>query len=266
MRRRPRPAPCRGWVARSLAGVLAGLLTGAPVSAATLLLCHEDRDAYPWTLADGAGLDQALLARVERVLPVRFAYVALPWRRCLDGLARGLYDGAFAASFDPERGRQAAFPLEGGVPDRAKRLHTAAYALYRRTGEGPHWDGERFLGLEGRIGSLSGFSIADFLRAQGAQVDETSRDPLALLLMLKNRRFQAAALQAPRGDRLLETRPELAGLEKAPTPLQVKDYYLVFSLRFARDQAEQARAIWEAVQREREALARRGKHQGALAL
>ncbi|WP_263145312.1 transporter substrate-binding domain-containing protein [Pseudomonas sp. RIT-PI-AD] len=222
----------------------------------SLLLCHEDRDAYPWSMADGSGLNRQLLARVERALPVQFRYVALPWRRCLDGVARGLYDGAFAASFNLERTKGAVYPLTAqGLPERGKRLHTATYALYRRIGQGPEWDGAAFHRLDGRIGSLSGFSIVDFLRARGAEVDETSRDPLALLSMVKNRRIEAAALQVLRADFILKAHPELNDdLEKAEIPLEVKDYYLVFSPHFAAQRPQVVRQIWDSIEDQRESL------------
>ncbi|TRX73227.1 substrate-binding periplasmic protein [Pseudomonas mangiferae] len=242
---------------RSLAVLWLSVLLCAPVAwADPIRLCYEDRDSYPWSMADGSGLDQLLMAQLAEALPVAFSYVALPWRRCLDGVDRGLYDGALAASANPERLAQAVFPQDKGLLDRDKRLHTATYALYRRVGDGPQWDGERFTDLRGRIGSLSGFSIVDFLREHGAEVDETSRDPLSLLMMVKSRRIEAAALQVSRADFLLAGHPDLAmALEKATTPLQVKDYYLIFSRAFTRAEPERVREIWAMIPTLREAPA-----------
>ena len=172
--------------------LILSLLLGVPLSAAhaeePLTLCHEDRDSYPWVLRDGSGLNLELLAQVAEALQLRLQLVAVPWKRCLAGLEDGHYDGAFAASFQAERLAMGRYPTPAeGDLDVSKRLHLSLYALYRRRGDQLDWDGQRLLGLQGRIGSLSGFSIVDFLRQHGAEVDETSRDPLELLHMLRTK-------------------------------------------------------------------------------
>lgn len=137
--------------------------------------------------------------------------------------------------------------------DERKRLHTSIYALYRRKGSAVSWNGEEFRQLRGRVGSLSGFSIVDFIRAQGAEVDETSRDPLALLQMLSHKRIEAAALQSLRGDFLLQANPALAArLEKVMLPLEEKAYYLMLSNAYVAANPEQAVRIWGEIERQRE--------------
>lgn len=220
----------------------------------TLILCHEDHNSYPWVMADGTGLNLVLLQRVAEAVPVRFNFVAAPWKRCLAGLAQGTYDGAFAASFRPNRMALGRYPQDAdGRLDERKRLHTSIYSLYRRKGSAVSWNGEEFRQLHGRIGSLSGFSIVDFIRAQGIEVDETSRDPIALLNMLKQKRLEAAALQSLRGDFVLQTHPELAAqIEKVSLSLEEKAYYLMLSNTYVAANPEQAALIWDEIERQRQ--------------
>ncbi len=220
----------------------------------TLTLCHEDQNAYPWVMADGTGLNLILLQRVAEAVPVRFSFVAAPWKRCLAGLAQGTYDGAFAASFRPSRMELGRYPQDAdGRLDERKRLHTSIYSLYRLKGSLVSWNGEEFRQLHGRIGSLSGFSIVDFIRAKGIEVDETSRDPLALLNMLKQKRFEAAALQSLRGDFVLQAHPELAAqIEKVSLALEEKPYYLMLSTAYVAKNPEQAALIWDEIERQRQ--------------
>ena len=140
-----------------------------------------------------------------------------------------------------------------GRLDERKRLHTSIYALYRRKGSAVSWNGEQFRQLSGRIGSLSGFSIVAMLRDHGVEVDETSRDPVALLQMLKHRRIEAAALQSLRADFILQTQPELAAqLEKVVLPLEEKAYYLMLSNALVTAKPELAASIWDEIERQRE--------------
>lgn len=222
-----------------------------------LTLCHEDQDSYPWVMTDGSGLNLQLLGLVEQALALRFVYVSVPWKRCLAGLEQGLYDGAFAASFKQERLRMGHYPRDGeGRVDEGRRLHTSRYALYRRIGGAADWDGQRFSPSTRRVGSLSGFSIGDLLLAHGLEVDESSRDPLAVLQMLLHARVDAAALQTQRGDFLLQAHPHLAQrLEKLPQPLEEKAYYLMLSDALLTRHPALAEAIWDEVRHQRESPA-----------
>lgn len=232
-----------------------------------LTLCYEDQDSYPWVMTDRTGLNLELLGLVEQALALRFEFVSVPWNRCLAGLERGTYDGAFASSFKAERMALGRYPLDAhGRLDERRRLHTSSYALYRRKGGSPGWDGTRFHRLNGRIGSLSGFSIVDFLRAHGAVVDETSRDPLALLHMLRLGRIEAAALQSLRADFVLQANPQLAAsIEKLELPLEEKAYYLMLSNALVAADPALALAIWAEVERQRESAAYRERVQAFLA-
>jgi polar amino acid transport system substrate-binding protein len=219
-----------------------------------LTFCYEDQDSYPWVMTDGSGLNLQLLAQVADVLNLELQMVAAPWKRCLNGLEQGIYDGAFAASYKTERLPMGRYPQDvDGRLDERKRLHTSTYALYRRKGSAVSWNGEQFRQLNGRVGSLSGFSIVEMLRGHGLEVDETSRDPLALLQMLKRQRIEAAALQSQRADFILQAQPELAAhLEKVALPLEEKVYYLMLSNRLVAQKPELAALIWDEIERQRE--------------
>ncbi len=222
-----------------------------------LTFCYEDKDSYPWVMTNHTGLNLELLALVAAVNQLQIRYVAVPWKRCLAGLARGRYDGAFASSFKAERLSMGRYPTDSdGRLDESKRLHTSVYALYRRRGTAVGWNGKEFRQLTGAIGSLSGFSISDFLRSHGATVDESSRDPLALLRMLKEQRVDAVALQRLRADFVLQSHPALAlDIERAELPLEEKAYYLMLSNAFCQAEPEKAQRLWAEIERQRESSA-----------
>lgn len=247
--------------------LLLSLLPVAATAQLNLTLCYEDKESYPWVLAQQRGLNLQLLALVAKANQVQIRYVAVPWKRCLAGLERGTYDGAFASSYKAERLSMGRYPTDNqGRLDESKRLHTSVYALYRRRGSPVGWNGKEFRQLAGRIGTLSGFSIGDFLRSHGAAVDESSRDPLGVLRMLKERRIEAAALQSLRADYLLLQHPELAvELEKAELLLEEKAYYLMFSNAFYAARGDEAQAFWAQIQIQRESLAYQAQVEAFLA-
>ena len=223
----------------------------------TLTFCHEDQNAYPWVMTDGTGLNLELLNLVQQALGLQVVYVAVPWKRCLSGMQHGLYDGAFAASFKSERLRMGHYPTDAdGRPDALRRLHTSRYTLYRRVGSPVSWDGQHFTQVRGRVGSLSGFSIRDLLLAHGLEVDESSRDPLALMQMLVHGRVDAVALQSMRGDFVLQANPQLAQrVEKLPQLLEEKPYYLMLSDALLASDPDLAERIWDQVRLQRESPA-----------
>ena len=229
------------------------LATAQAEDSAALRFCYEDSDSYPWVMRGGEGLNIELLREVGEHLQRPIEFIAVPWRRCLAGLQQGRYDGAFAASYQAERALLGRYPLDAqGSVDSSRRLHTGDYALYHRVEQVPHWDGQR-LQVNGPVGSLSGFSIVPFLHQLGARVDESSRDPQALLRVLASRRVSAVALQSARADFILQGDAQLAAsIRKAPLPLQVKPYFLMLSAPLCDRDGELAERIWDSVRRVRE--------------
>ncbi|MCW1938096.1 hypothetical protein OMD46_20380 [Pseudomonas sp. MDMC_285] len=103
-------------------------------------------------------------------------------------------------------------------------------------------------------------SIRDLLLAHGLEVDESSRDPLALLQMLVHGRVEAVALQTMRGDFVLQANPQLAQrVEKLPQLLEEKPYYLMLSNALLARDPDLAERIWAEVQRQRESSAYLGR-------
>ncbi|HLD66896.1 MAG TPA: ABC transporter substrate-binding protein [Pseudomonas sp.] len=243
----------RKWIGGLLLAAFCSQVAAAPA----LTFCYEDQDSYPWVMTDGSGLNQALVDLVGQALGLEIARRPMPWKRCLAGLEQGLYDGAFAASYKAERLAMGAYPTRAnGELDDEKRLHTSSYSLYRRVGDPVRWNGQGFEQLSGKIGSLSGFSIVDFLHHHGVEVEENSRDPQALLNMLKNGRIQAAALQSQRADFVLQAHPELAGfIEKTSPSLEHKAYYLMLSRQLLGKHPALATQVWNQIQRQRESAA-----------
>ncbi|MBN3004190.1 transporter substrate-binding domain-containing protein [Chromobacterium alkanivorans] len=243
--------------ALSRAAAVLALVWSLGAAAEPLLLCYEDQVSYPWLDGRGGGLDIQLIKQLQGALKRELFLHPMPWRRCINMLRQGKMDGAFAASFVPERSQWGLYPmLPGGAPDVSQRLHSSSYSLYRLKGTTVDWDGARLSSGMAPIGVQTDFSIGAFLRKQQVEIDDSNRDPLAILQMLRLRRLSGAALQTPRAEQILREHPELAeAIERCRLPLEEKPYFLMLSRQLAHREPGLPGRIWTELERQRESPA-----------
>lgn len=214
--------------------------------------CFEDRDILPWRTRAGTGLNIDLLDAASRQAGLQLRYVALPWRRCQSGVARGEIDGLFAISHSGERERLWVYPPD--EPDRSLfRMFQDGYILLRRRGDAVSVVDGRVIALRGRIGAQPGYSVVDDLRQQGFDVDDGTQEPALIVRKLMEGRLGAAAL-GMNAWRDLQAQDDLAldGIEALAKPLVVKDYFLVVSRRRHALSLGATRALWEAIADQRD--------------
>ena len=237
-----------------------------------ITLCFERQEVRPWRTLDGGGLNFELLAEVARRTGITFDYQSMPWKRCLEQLKANQVGGAFAVSFNRERMALGAYPgisvgTAAGAPephaDISKRMHVDTYMLVRRRGSRLDWDGKSLRNLEGRIGFQLGYSVGNFLRAQGAQTDDGSQRSDELAQKLIAGRLAGAAMGGGDAARLMRG-PYGKRLEMLPVPLMEKPYFLVLSNALAAGQPQLAARLWTAVEEVRNSPAYRKREQQEL--
>ena len=257
---------CRAWAASRVRwGAL--LVCGAaaaqtPVSTVpavaeppptVLQLCAEDENSYPWLLRDGTGLNMLMMRLLGQRLGLRLEVTLLPWRRCLLSLQEGSVDGAFKASFQPERLKIGRYPMRGDQVDPERAMLEESYHLYRRKGSAVSWDGRQITQLEGAVGAQAGFSVVAWLRQQDVPTEASAKAPDSILAMLQRGRLGAAALQTSQGDYALSRIPQFAAqIERHGPPLVSKPYYLLLSHAFVKRHPALAERIWDGVAAVRE--------------
>jgi polar amino acid transport system substrate-binding protein len=158
-------------------------------------------------------------------------------------------DAAIKTSYSAERARMVgAYPMKGDKPDPDKQLLIESYSLYQLKGGNSQWDGVT-LRVNGVVAAQSGFSIVEFLQAEGAKVDDSSREPLIILKKLVMGRAVASALQTEVADSLLAAYPDLQmKIERLEPVLVEKPYYLVFSHPFERQFPHESQLVWDAIE------------------
>ncbi len=212
----------------------------------TITLCFERQDVLPWRTVDGKGLNFELLRQVATRADVKFEFVSMPWKRCLEQLKSNEVGGAFAVSFNPERLTLGEYP-GGAQPDPSKRMHVDSYMLIRRKGSSVEWDGKAFHNLNGAIGFQLGYSVGDFLRSMNVAVDEGSQRASELARKLVAGRLAAAAVGGGDAAELMNG-PMAAELEVLQVPLVEKPYYLILSHALVKANPQMAARIWKSVE------------------
>jgi polar amino acid transport system substrate-binding protein len=214
-----------------------------------LIFCHEDENAFPWVFNQNEqsdGLDIRLIKLLANDLGIEITLRSLPWKRCLLHLQTGLVDGAFAASYRPERLTMGMYPTKGNKEqDVSKRIHISSYYLYTAVDSKLTWDGQEFSNLSGDISVQLGFSISGKLEEMGVSVNEVKGPERALKDVLSEL-SQGAALQAERADYILSSAPSFDGrIKKHKIILTEKPYYLMLSFNLTNKYSSYSQYIWE---------------------
>ena len=215
-------------------------------AADTITLCFERQEVLPWRTLDGGGLNFAMLNEVARRLDLHFDYQSMPWKRCLEQVKANQVGGVFALSFSQERLALGAYP-GGSVADVGKRMHVDRYVLLRKKGARIGWDGKAFSHVDGAVGIQLGYSVGDFLRAQGVAVDEGSQRANELAQKLIAGRLAGAALGGADAWRLMHG-PLAPQLEVLPAALVEKPYYLMLSHALVAAEPQLADRIWKTIE------------------
>lgn len=235
---------------------IAGLVAGPAFAAdkpAALKICYDAEENYPWLMKDRPGLNIIHLQAVEKKVGAKFDMAPVPWKRCLDELKAGNYDGAFAASFKADRLEMGNYPMKAGKVDDSRMLMLNSYSLYRAKGSTAlQWDGTK-LAAAGSIGAQSGYSIIDQLKTLGARVDDGTKSADDNLKKLLLGRVDAVALLTQEGDNSVAKNPDFAAkIEKVSPPLVEKAYFIMLSKQFTAKYGAFAEEIWNTIAEVRE--------------
>ena len=234
------------------------LVTGAGQSAlaadkpASLKLCYENEDVYPWVLKDRPGLNIVFMNALAQKIGIKLELLPRPWKRCQEEVKAGELDGLFSASFKPDRLEIGAYPMAGDKPDETRAVMFDGYTLYRLKGGSAQWDGKK-LTVAGSVGAQPGYSIIDQLKALGAKVDDGSRSADDNLKKLIAGRVDAVALQTLEGENSVRNDPEFSSKVEAVSPVLVsKPYFLMLSKQLLAKYPDFAKEVWSGVATVRE--------------
>lgn len=240
--------------------LVAGVFGLKSVSAKELTFCAENKVQVPFIFGtsgsvqdDYPGLAVEMIRIASKRVSAQAAILRAPWNRCLLLLENNAVDGVFMGSFNPARGKIAAYPMIGDQVDPSRRITTSSYSFFRRKGSSPNWDGHNFTGIEGQVGAPRGYSIVRDLKKRGLNLMELD-DTAMVFEMLVSRKVDVAAVQTSAGEALVSS-GVFPSIELVKPPLVIKHYYVMLSKKLVRENKELADRFWSEIAsiREKEA-------------
>lgn len=143
-----------------------------------------------------------------------------PWRRCIEGVKSGAFDGVIGAAANVDFQSFMRFPQKAGQPDPGAALTEATHLAVRRKGSRPDWDGQRFANLGGAVYYPAGTAIvADRLKRLGVAGNDNTKTAEQLMQMLVRGRIELAVLRADDVTELLKQSEFVAALETLKVPV-----------------------------------------------
>ena len=226
------------------------LLPGGATAAEVLRAAYEDKALPPYYMgtgtevdADNPGVSIELVREAAAAAGIRVEFVRMPWARCMKSLKNGEVDAIFNASFKEERLEAGIYPMAGGKPDRARRITTLNYMLYRLKGGAVTWDGKAVGGLgDNPVGIQAGYSVGEDLARLGVKTEEAA-DTVINFKKLASQRIPAVAQLEVSGDGALAS-GAFPAVEKMQPPLATKDYFLMFSHQYYDSRKDTAERLW----------------------
>lgn len=224
-----------------------------------LIFACEDKENHPFITGNGEkinkekpGVSVEILKKIGEGLGLKIKFARMPWKRVLSSIESGSVDGLFEISFKEERMKLGMYPMKSEKPDESKRIATIRYVLYTKKDSPVKWDGKNFSNLKRSIGAPSGYSIVDDLKNKNVKVETSPSTKNDMKKLLAGRIDGIAALEYA-GDNIIKHDKELQkNIKKHEIPLAVKDYYLIFSHKFYKENKELAQKIWDEIETIRE--------------
>jgi polar amino acid transport system substrate-binding protein len=233
-------------------------------------IAYEDKEQPPYYMLNSTviprenpGVAVEMVSMLSQYIPeLEIELVRMPWKRCTYSLGENLVDGIFNSSYVKERLEIGFYPTlnkknEGPV-DKERRLAMISYHFYSIEGNGFQWNGD-FNEVKLLVGAPSGYSIINDLKNKNSNIlIEEAPDSKTNLLKILKGRIAAAALQDVTADDIIKSEPKtFKQIKKHKIPIVEKEYYLMLSKAFVKENPELAQKIWDTIKIIREKESKR---------
>lgn len=220
-----------------------------------ITLCMTEREFLPISSPHIEAPGQYLVRLAVESQGDRAVFVALPWRRCVEGLRHGDYDGAVGMVATDGFLPFMRFPLADGRPDASKALGDLLYVAVRLKDSPADWDGERFLNLRKPvIYNAPSLLLGDKMRRLGVGNSNASLSEKQMLTMLAAGRADIAVGRKDVTEELIEAEDAFRDrIEILPVPFVSSPSYLAFREGFAEPSPGYEERVWDEIGRRKAA-------------
>ncbi len=236
---------------RSRAGlILLILLWAAAGQSREIRICMTEREFLPINSSGFEAPGQYLARQAIERQGDKALFVGLPWRRCIEGLRHGAYDGALGMVATESFLTFMRFPEANGKADPAKALGDLLYVAVRLKGSSANWDGEHLVGLRRQvIYNAPSLVLADKMHRLGAGNPNGSLSEEQMLSMLVAGRADLAVGRRDEFAVLLAGDAFRDKIEMLPAPFVATPCYLAFREVFADHVPGYAERVWDEIGR-----------------
>jgi len=230
---------------------LLAALRPASAPARDIRLCMTEREFLPITSTFIEAPGQYLVRLAIQSQGDRALFVPLPWRRCVEGLRHGDYDGTIGMAATESFRAFMRFPTAGGQPDDAKSVGDLLYVAARLRNARADWDGERFLYLRRPvIYNAPSLLVADKMRRLDIGNPNASLSEEQMLTMLVAGRADIAVGRRDVIEELIAADPAFhEKIEILPTPFVAAPSFLAFRQGFPEPSPGYAQRVWDEIGR-----------------
>ncbi|EJT1337529.1 transporter substrate-binding domain-containing protein [Vibrio vulnificus] len=218
----------------------------------TITLAYSDVESFPFQMGNGnlvvepPGVSVDVIEQAARLLNIKINYVRVPGKRVLSQIKANQVDGGFIFSYSQERAQYARYPMKDQQADRTLRIATLDYYFYKLKEQPFTWDGLQLISIgDVPVGAHTGFSITKRLKESNVNILEIGNTE-KLFEMLGKRRLTAIAIQSNIASSYINEH-QLSTVERVSPPISTKDYYLIFSHEFAKENPQLVQKIWEMI-------------------
>lgn len=203
---------------------------------------------------DNPGYDVEILLMIEELVPVKFRFKRMPWKRCLTELGQGTVSGV-NGSYKKERESLGVYPrLANGELDGSKRIASGDYVLATLKGSQLNFDHQhkKFLNQTGVVAAPQGYSIVADFKKYGIDLYENKGGVMPLIKMLTLGRVEGILAHLKSIQYEMEKHSGFSNIEIKLPPIKSKNYYLIISHDFYRKHPELSQQIWNALEKIRD--------------
>lgn len=185
------------------------------------------------------------IKKIAKEKHIKVTFKAVPWKRSLLMLEKGLLDGAMNASYKVSRAKFSVYPTKGGSIDGSKRLNDGnTYYIYRYIDSSLRWDGKKFL-HGGKVGVREKYAVIDDLKKHSNIKIEEFVKNFELVRKLSSNVIDAYAGSAAETNVLIKKYKKFSkSIVKEPLPIRKKEYFLIFSKKTYAKKSKEMETIW----------------------
>lgn len=218
-----------------------------------LKICLDNSNWRPFIYIDDQQVKGLHISTIQEALKksnISYEFIPVPWKRCLKGAEKGVYDAIATASYSQKRDEYLLYPTDAKDAVSASRVGQVQYNIMVYSTSTYEYTDE-LTTIPEPIRVPRDYSIGSDLKEMGFVIDDSSINNIQnLKRLVREKKGSVVALPslADWGNKKKEFVNKIRLIEK---PIKSKSYFLAFSEK-GQINLEKAKNIWQQIKIARE--------------